>query len=63
MYTGFWWGDLREGDNLEDLSVDWRMILKRIFKMWNEGMEWIDLAQYSDRWRDFVTAVMTLGVP
>jgi hypothetical protein len=29
--TGFWWGDLREIDNLEDLSVDRRTILKRIF--------------------------------
>ena len=21
-YTGFWWGDLTEGDHLEDLGVD-----------------------------------------
>ena len=27
-----WWGDLREGDLLEDLSVDGRTILKLIWK-------------------------------
>jgi hypothetical protein len=32
MHTGFWWGDLREGDHLGDPSVDGRIILKWIFK-------------------------------
>ena len=27
------------------------------------GMDWIELAQDSDRWRTLVTAVMNLGVP
>lgn len=27
MHTKFWWGDLREGDGLEDLGLDWRIIL------------------------------------
>jgi hypothetical protein len=32
VYTGFWWGDLREGDYLEDLGTVGRIILKFIFK-------------------------------
>jgi hypothetical protein len=34
VYTGFWWGDLREVDHLEDLGVDIRIILKRLFNSW-----------------------------
>jgi len=32
VHTGFWWEDLREGDDLEDLGVVGRIILKWIFK-------------------------------
>jgi hypothetical protein len=35
VYTAFWWGKLREGDNLEDVRVDCRVILKCMFKKWD----------------------------
>jgi len=38
MHTGFWWGNLRETDHFEeDVGADGKMILKCIFKKWNEG--------------------------
>jgi hypothetical protein len=63
VHTGFWWGDLREGDHLGDPGVDWRKILKCIFKKWDGGMDWIELAQDRARWRALVNAVMNLRVP
>jgi hypothetical protein len=31
-HVGFWWGNLREREHLEDPSVDGRIILKQIFE-------------------------------
>jgi hypothetical protein len=28
LYTGFWWGNLRERENLGDPGIDWRIILR-----------------------------------
>jgi hypothetical protein len=44
-HTGLWWGDLREGDHLEDPGIDERIIMNWIFKKWGGGdMDWIGLA-------------------
>jgi hypothetical protein len=36
---------------LEDLGVDGRIILRWIFRKWDEAMDWIDLAKGRYRWR------------
>jgi hypothetical protein len=52
MYKGFWWGNLRERDNLEHLGVDGRTVIK-----W-EGKDLIHLDQYRNWWRALVNALM-----
>ena len=53
--TGFWWGDMMEGDHLEDLGVD-----RSTSRM--GSMDCFDLAQDRDSWRALVNAVMNLRV-
>ena len=48
-YTGFWGGNLKKRDHLEDRVVDGRIILRWVFRKWGWGTEWIDLAQDRDR--------------
>jgi len=53
-----------EGDRLGDPGADGRIILRWIFRRWDEGgMDSIELAQDRDRWRAVVTAVMNHLVP
>jgi hypothetical protein len=33
----FWWGNVRERDHLEDAGVDGKIILRWIFRKWNDG--------------------------
>jgi len=37
VYTGYWWGNLRERDHCGDPGVDGRMILNWIFRKWDWG--------------------------
>jgi len=63
VYAGFWWGNLRERDHMENPGVDGKIILRWMFRKWVGGMDWIDLGQNRDRWRGLVRAVMNLRVP
>jgi hypothetical protein len=64
VYTGVWWGNLRERDHLGDPGVDGRVILREIFGKWDvgnwPGSSWLRIGIGV---RAFVNAVMNLQVP
>jgi hypothetical protein len=63
VYTRFWLGNLEERTHLEDPGVDGKIILRWIFRKWDGGMDWIDLALDRDRCRAVVNEVMNLRAP
>jgi hypothetical protein len=60
--TGFWWGNMKERDHWGDPDLDGRIILRWIFRKWEEvvvtGWSWL-----RDKWRALVSAVMNFRVP
>jgi len=58
-----WWGNLREREDLKDIGINGRIMLKRIVQLDGGGMDWTDLAQDMERWQTLVMAVMNLRVP
>jgi hypothetical protein len=63
VYTGYWWGNLREIDHLEDPVLDGDNIKMDLQKFGCGGQDWIDLAQDRDRWRALLNAVINFWVP
>jgi hypothetical protein len=49
VYTGFWWGNLREKEHLDNPGVDGRIISRWIFRSEMGYMDWINLARYRER--------------
>jgi len=55
---------LRERAYFRGLGINWRIILKWIFKKWDEStMDYIAMSQDRDIWRSFVDATMNYLVP
>jgi hypothetical protein len=42
VHKVFWYGELREGDHLEDRGIDWRILLKWFFNKWDGGGHGLD---------------------
>jgi hypothetical protein len=62
VYKGFWRGNPRERDHLEDPGVDGDNIKINVQEVGCGGMDWINLAQDRDRWRVLVNAARNLRV-
>jgi hypothetical protein len=49
VHTGLWWGDPRQGDHLEDVGLNERIIQKWIFKKWDveawSGLVWLRIGR------------------
>ena len=62
VHKGFWCGNVRERDHLEDPGVDGKIILKFIFRKWDGSKDWNDLVQDRDGWQALVNVVVKLQV-
>jgi len=63
VYSGFWWGNMRERNHLEGPARRWEDYIKMYLHEVVCGcMEWIELAQDTDSWRAFVNSVTKLRV-
>jgi hypothetical protein len=60
MHTNCWPENLDGKDHLENMGVNWRIILERILG-W-DVVDWIHLAQDRYRWQALVNTVMDLRV-
>ena len=58
-----WWGNPWERHHLRDPGVEGRIKLAWIFRKYDVGTDWIQLAQDRDRWHALVNAVTNLRVP
>jgi hypothetical protein len=60
--TGFLWGDMRARDNLKHKRIGEDNIKVNAQEVRWGSMDWIDLAQDTNRWRALVNAVTNIRV-
>ena len=63
VYTGFWYGNLRERVRWKTRSRWEDNIKMDLQEVGGRGMDWMDLAQERDRGRALVKALMKLQFP
>jgi hypothetical protein len=56
-------GTRKVKDHLEDLCVDWSILLKYILKKLGEIVDWINSPQDRNKWRSDLNAVKIIQVP
>jgi hypothetical protein len=61
LHAGFWLGELRERDHLEDIDGGDNIEIDLQWVGWRD-IGWIDLAEDRERWRAVVNAVMNFRV-
>jgi len=61
VLTGFWWGDLGEGDHSEDIGID--SIKMHLKERDEHSSDCTDLYEDREKWRDFMNVVMNIRVP
>jgi hypothetical protein len=63
VHTGFWLGNLREGETLGRSRRRWEdNVNMDLQEVGCGGIDWIDLAQDRERWQAVVSAVMNLRI-
>jgi hypothetical protein len=64
VHTGFWWGNLRGRDHLQDSNIEERIILKWTFRKWHvgtrTGLSWLRIGRGGG---NFLNMVMNIQVP
>jgi hypothetical protein len=61
-HRGFWWGNLQEGDFLEDIGIDRGIIFNWIFKKQDRGLDCIGLADCRVEWCALVNSALNFPV-
>ena len=61
IYTGYWWGNTKEREQLQDPVTDGRIVIKLTLKIQN-GCGLVQ-AQDKEKWWAVVNVVMNMQVP